>query len=116
VKRPPDRVRSIFSVAAWLNFFACDTDDEHWYDGAARRRITETISWLQDRIESRFPGAGLSRLCSHLLLKARAATQLADDFARPLMPLRVLTVFLVVTLAIGVGAAFSAVCALTCPP
>jgi hypothetical protein len=65
VKRPPDRVRSIFSVAAWLNFFACDTDDEHWYDGAARRRITETISWLQDRIESRFPGAGLSRLCSN---------------------------------------------------
>ncbi len=54
MKRPPDRVRSIFSVAAWLNFFACDTDDEHWYDGAARRRITETISWLQDRIESRF--------------------------------------------------------------
>jgi len=50
--------------------------------------IVRTLEALNRRIEERFPGAGLARLCAELLDVARHAQQRAAWIARPLLALR----------------------------
>ena len=46
--------------------------------------IIVTLNRLQLRIAERFPGSGLSRVCSETLATARQATERAAWIARPL--------------------------------
>lgn len=52
-------------------------------------RLLSTLDRLRERIESRFPNAGLSRLCGELIETARASTQEAARLATPNWPLRI---------------------------
>ena len=50
--------------------------------------ISATIARLKLRIEERFPGSNLGRLCGELLRKAQAAEHRTEWIRRPLLPLR----------------------------
>ncbi len=65
-------------------------------------RVVETIAKLKDRIEARFPGSGLGRICDQLLVTSRAAAQRAAEFARPIVLIRTLTWLLVALLAAAI--------------
>lgn len=65
-------------------------------------RIVETIERLRNRIEARFPGSGLSRICNELLLTSRAAAERAEGFGRPIVAIRVLTWLLVALLVTAI--------------
>jgi hypothetical protein len=52
-------------------------------------RLLTTLERLRERIEGRFPNAGLARLCGELIETARASTQEAARLAQPNWPLRV---------------------------
>lgn len=51
-------------------------------------RLLQTLERLRERIEHRFPNAGLARLCCELIETARASTQAAAELAQPNWPLR----------------------------
>lgn len=51
--------------------------------------ILGTIARLRDRIEERFPGAGLGRVSEELLALAHEATVLVGDLRRPHWPIRI---------------------------
>ena len=51
--------------------------------------ITRTITQLRERIQERFPGAGLARVAEELEQIASAAVARAQWIARPLLPLRI---------------------------
>ncbi|MDH4351045.1 MAG: hypothetical protein OEY20_14405 [Gemmatimonadota bacterium] len=63
--------------------------------------IVRTIEALSRRIEERFPGAGLGRLCAQLLEVARHARERAAWIARPLLALRMATWALVALILAG---------------
>ncbi|HYD86644.1 MAG TPA: hypothetical protein VEA80_04155 [Vitreimonas sp.] len=69
------------------------------------RHIVKTIERLQERIDSRFPGAGLSRVCGELLATAHQSSGHAAKLAERNWPLRI-TVGVI--LALGVAAQFAA--------
>jgi hypothetical protein len=67
--------------------------------------IVATIARLRDRIEERFPGAGLGRVSGELLSLARETTALADYLRRPHWPIRAavaVTIALMVAVIIAI--------------
>jgi hypothetical protein len=72
-------------------------------------RIVETIERLQQRVDSRFPASGLSRLCQELLHTARMASDRSARISRPIIALRLLTWLLVLLLISAIGAAIATV-------
>lgn len=51
--------------------------------------VLKTIGLLEQRILSRFPESGLSRVCADFLREARAAEQLALHLQTPIWPVRI---------------------------
>jgi hypothetical protein len=47
-------------------------------------QIIATVATLRRRIEERFPGSGLSRLCGQLLIVSQRAAERADSIGRPI--------------------------------
>jgi hypothetical protein len=66
-------------------------------------QIVRTVEALTRRVEERFPGSGLGRLCTQLLEVARRARERAVWIARPLLPLRVAAWLLVAVIVAGLG-------------
>lgn len=62
-------------------------------------RIIETSALLQKRIQERFPGSGLSRIAGELTDVARAAGQVSDWLAHPILWVRVAVVIAVAVLS-----------------
>ena len=58
-------------------------------------RVVRTLAQLQDRIEERFPGAGLATVCGDLTETARKTQQRALALARPYVGLRLLVLLVV---------------------
>ena len=75
-----------------MSFLSLDADE-----------IVRTIDTLARRIEERFPGAGLGRVCRELLAIARHARERAQWIARPILALRVVTAALAVLIVAGLG-------------
>jgi len=63
--------------------------------------IVQTINLLSRRIDERFPGSGLGRLCGRLLDVASHARERAAWIARPLLALRIGTGILVTLIVAG---------------
>lgn len=59
------------------------------YQSLDPARIVETLKRLQERIEKRFPNAGLSRVCTELVETAHGAIEEASRLAAPNWPLRI---------------------------
>lgn len=76
------------------------------YHALDPERIIETIDLLARRVEERFPGSGLARVCRDLLGVARKAKRRAAAIARRNWGLRLLTVLIVAAIAGGTAAAF----------
>jgi len=72
-------------------------------------RIVYTISKLRDRIDERFPGSGLGRLCSSLLDIGEKTKDRLDVIERPVWWLRGATWLMAFLVVIGVIAAVRAV-------
>ncbi len=79
-----------------MSFLSLDADE-----------IVRTIDTLSRRIEERFPGAGLGRVCRELLAIARRARERAQWIAQPILVLRVITVGLAVLILAGLGLTFA---------
>jgi len=62
-------------------------------------RIVETSALLQKRIQERFPDSGLSLIAGELIDVARAAQQVSDWLARPILWVRIAVVIAVAILA-----------------
>jgi hypothetical protein len=58
------------------------------YQSLDPTRIIETLHRLRERIDERFPNAGLSRVCGELISTASEASTIAADLAKPNWPLR----------------------------
>ena len=69
-------------------------------------KLHQTLETLQQRIDARFPSAGLSRLCRDLIATAQAVTQEAHKLAQPNWPLRVGVSAIIIAGAIAQIAAF----------
>jgi len=72
-------------------------------------RVVETIARLGARIEARFPGSGLARLCGDLLETARAAGDRAVESARPIVAIRALTWLFVALFVAAIALAVTSV-------
>jgi hypothetical protein len=66
--------------------------------------VARTIELLCRRVEERFPGSGLSRLCRELDRVTDQARERAAWIARPILALRVAVVLLLVLIAAGLAA------------
>ena len=75
-----------------MSFLSLDADE-----------IVRTIETLSRRIEERFPGAGLGRVCRELLAIARHARERSQWIARPILALRLATAGLGVLIVAGLG-------------
>ena len=64
--------------------------------------IVATIERLRRRIEERFPGSGLGRVCGQLLDTARLGTERAAAIARPIRSIRIATAALAIMLMVGI--------------
>jgi len=72
-------------------------------------RIVNTISTLEHRIEERFPGSGLSRLCSSLLEVGEQTKERLDAVESPFVWVRAATWLMTGLVVVGVVAAVRAV-------
>ena len=70
--------------------------------------IARTIELLCQRVEVRFPGSGLSRVCRELDAIADRAAETSAWIGRPILPLRVGTWLLVLLLLAGLVVTFAA--------
>jgi hypothetical protein len=73
-----------------VTYFALDANE-----------IVRTIETLGKRIEERFSGSGLGRVCTQLLEIARHGQERAEWIARPILPLRIATILLAVVIVLG---------------
>jgi hypothetical protein len=71
-------------------------------------RILETLELLRQRIEERFPGAGLGRVAHDLAALGRQCAAEAESLGRPNLPLRVAVGFLAVVVVFAASAVVSA--------
>jgi hypothetical protein len=69
--------------------------------------ILGTIDRLRSRIEERFPGSGLGKVCSQLLEISRHARERAAWIAKPILPLRIATAALAVLIVAGLVLMFT---------
>jgi hypothetical protein len=65
--------------------------------------IVRTIEALGRRIEERFPGSGLGKVCGQLLGIARSGRERAEWIARPILALRVASVVLAAVVVAGIA-------------
>ena len=65
--------------------------------------IVGTIERLRGRIEERFPGSGLGRVCGQLLEIARNARERAVWIAKPILPLRIASAALAIVIIAGLS-------------
>jgi len=65
-------------------------------------QIVATVDTLAKRVGERFPNAGLTKVCDQLLTVARQAKVRADAIARPIWSVRILTLGVIITLAMGI--------------
>jgi len=72
-------------------------------------RIVDTISTLEHRIEERFPGSGLSRLCSSLLDVGEQTKARLDDVESPFVWVRAATWLMTGLVIVAMIAAIGAV-------
>ncbi len=72
-------------------------------------KIIETLALLALRIEERFPGSSLLRLCQDLHGIATRAQERSRAIARPFLALRLLAVLLAAGVLLGMVVAFSSV-------
>lgn len=63
--------------------------------------IVDTIERLRNRIEERFPNAGLGKVCGQLLDISQKARERAEWIARPILAVRIATVVLSVIIVAG---------------
>ena len=70
-------------------------------------QIAETIDRLRQRIERRFPGSGLARVCGELDRIAEKAKERAAWIARPILPLRTAVALLSALIVAGLLATLS---------
>jgi hypothetical protein len=66
--------------------------------------VTRTIELLGLRVETRFPGSGLSRVCRELLAVAQRTAETTAWIARPILALRVAVALLVSLVLAGLAA------------
>lgn len=66
-------------------------------------KLTTTVMTLENRIGERFPGAGLTALCSELTELARKAQRESDLLGRPIYGLRAASVALALLILTGIG-------------
>lgn len=71
------------------------------YRSLNSEKIIETIERLCARIDERFPGSGLGRVCRELLTIARESQQRSDWIARPQKSLRIMVGVLIGLIVIG---------------
>lgn len=64
-------------------------------------QIIETVEKLSLRLERRFPESSLRRLCEDLVVVSRLAQQRAEDFRRPLIGLRTVSILFIVAILAG---------------
>ncbi len=76
-------------------------DAEVRYGQLDADHISLTIDRLRQRIERRFPGSGLARVCRELDLIAEKARERAAWIARPILPLRAAVALLSVIIVAG---------------
>ena len=69
--------------------------------------IVRTIDTLRRRIEERFAGSGLGRVCEQLRAVARRARERADWIAQPILPLRIATAVLAIIIVGGLALTLS---------
>jgi len=72
-------------------------------------RIVDTISQLRSRVDERFPGSGLGRLCGSLLDIGEETMSHLDSIEKPVWWLRTATWLMAALVAVGVAAAVRAV-------
>ncbi|MEZ5988906.1 MAG: hypothetical protein R3F30_07240 [Planctomycetota bacterium] len=58
-------------------------------------KITETIERLKLRIEERFPGSGLARVCDRLLYRARETEEVVERLGTPIWPIRAVSLLVI---------------------
>ena len=68
-------------------------------------KLDETLALLQTRIDERFPGSGLGKVCRELRETARASAEEAARLARPSWPWRISALAFA---ALGIAAQFAA--------
>ncbi len=68
------------------------------YRALRPEKITETLEALKDRIEGRFPGSGLARVCGDVLTVARDTCKRIEGVFRPHWGLRILLAFILASL------------------
>ena len=73
------------------------------YQSLKADKIVATIGLLCDRIEERFPGAGLARVCRKLKLLADKASGVTEQARRPILALRLVTGILVALVFAGLA-------------
>lgn len=66
-------------------------------------RIVYTITKLERRIEERFPGAGLGRVCARLHEIAEATAERLDRLGRPILWIRTATWLLATVIVLGLA-------------
>lgn len=71
------------------------------YKRLEAQHIIETIERLGNRIQDRFPGSGLRRVCAQLLEIGRQAQQRSNWISRPIIPLRLANWALILTFVAG---------------
>ena len=74
------------------------------YDSLDPAKIIETIAVLHNRIEERFPGSGLGKVCTVLLDIGKQAHERSEWIAQPLHSLRVGTGVLILMIVGGLAA------------
>ena len=80
------------------------TPPDHDYRGLNAASIESTVATLQTRIEERFPGSGLSRVATELLLVASESSERCQQIARPQIGLRLMVGISALLLVAGVAA------------
>ena len=71
------------------------------YRSLDAEKIILTVNTLSKRIEERFPGSGLNRVCSELHTVAVKSQQRSNWIAQPLTSLRLLVALLITTMIVG---------------
>ena len=73
------------------------------YRSLDSEKIVETVGTLCQRIDERFPGAGLGRVCRELSAVAGEAQKRSAKIAQPHMVLRIISWLLVALIVVGLG-------------
>ncbi|MCA8987132.1 MAG: hypothetical protein KDA78_05805 [Planctomycetaceae bacterium] len=80
-----------------------NSGEQNNYDHLNPERILETLTQLKNRIQERFPDAGLVSVCEELHRIARDARKTSNAIARPMWGLRIVTYLIILTI-LGVAA------------